>query len=81
MSMTFGALFSYIVFQLLLPAIFALSFVTFVWGGFLYLIAGTRDEELQEKGKGLMVYGFLALAVMALIAWLLDVLGIAVGGA
>lgn len=59
-----GSLVSYAVFGLFIPLFFTVSFVVFVWGALQYFIAGGHDEEAREKGKSLMFYGFLLLAVM-----------------
>ncbi len=72
--MTFGALFSYALFQLIVPLLFLLSMLTFVWGTFLVFIAGSADEELAETGKTLMLYGVVWLVLMGLVWWLLDAL-------
>lgn len=50
--------------EIVVPLIFALSFVVFVWGAFLYFIAGTHDEAGKEKGKSIMLYGILVYAGM-----------------
>ena len=65
--MTFGALLSYAAFQILIPLMFVASFVSFLWGAFLYVISGSTDEEMQEKGKAVMLYGLLAFVVMVLV--------------
>lgn len=61
--MTIGSVLSYIFFQLLVPLCFTISAVTFLWGACLYIISGSQDEELGEKGKAVMLYGLLALIV------------------
>ncbi len=66
-----GGLLSYAIFGLLIPLVFTLSFIVFVWGALQYFIAGGHDEEAREKGKSLMFYGFLVLAVMAAVGAIL----------
>lgn len=78
--MTFGELVSYVLFQLLVPLLFVLSFLTFLWGVFLVFIAGGADEELQETGYTLMLYGVVWLGLMALVWWLLSAATAGVGG-
>lgn len=46
------------------PLIFALAFVVFLWGVFQYFIAGAADEEKKEAGKSLMIYGIIGFVVM-----------------
>lgn len=59
-----GSLLSFVIFGLLIPLVFTVSFIVFIWGALQYFIAGGHDEEAREKGKSLMFYGFLVLAVM-----------------
>lgn len=48
----------------LVPAIFALAFLVFLWGMFNTFILGGGDEEKQEKGKQLMMYSIAGFVVM-----------------
>ncbi len=48
----------------LVPLIFALAFIVFLWGVFQYFIAGGSDEEAREKGKSLMIWGLIGFFVM-----------------
>src|SRR4051812_731630 len=48
----------------LVPLIFALAFIVFLWGVFQYFIAGAADEEKREGGKSLMIYGLIGFFVM-----------------
>lgn len=50
--------------NVLVPAIFALAFLVFLWGMFNTFILGGGDEEKQEKGKQLMVYSIVGFVVM-----------------
>ncbi|HYD93378.1 MAG TPA: hypothetical protein VEB18_02905 [Candidatus Paceibacterota bacterium] len=68
--MSLGALASYFVFQLLIPLIFTVIVVTFIWGVFLHFTAGA-DGELGEKGKVFMVWGLVALVIIFLLWWAL----------
>ncbi len=78
--MAFGALLSYILFQLIVPLFFLLSVLTFVWGTFMVFIAGSADEGLAETGKTLMLYGVVWLVLTMLIWWVLQAAVTAVGG-
>lgn len=78
--MSAGALFSYALFQVIVPALFLLSALAFLWGVFLVFIAGSADEELAETGKTLMLYGVVWLVIMMLVWWLLQGAVAAVGG-
>ncbi|MDB5264741.1 MAG: seg [Parcubacteria group bacterium] len=56
------------------PLVFALAFIVFIWGVFLYFIAGASDEEKQGKGKSLMLYGLIGFFVMASVWGLVNIL-------
>ncbi len=47
------------------PLIFAIAFIVFIWGIFQYFVAGGHDEEAKDKGKSLMLYGIVGIAIMA----------------
>jgi hypothetical protein len=53
--------------NVLIPLIFALALLLFLWGMFIYFIVGGGDEGQREKGKGLMVWAIIALVVMSTI--------------
>ena len=48
----------------LVPAIFALAFLVFIWGMFKFFILGGHDTEKQEEGKSLMLYAIIGFVVM-----------------
>jgi hypothetical protein len=52
--------------EYVLPALFALAVVVFLWGVFQYRIRA-YDEQAKEEGKALMFYGLLAFFVMVVI--------------
>ncbi|MEK7510910.1 MAG: pilin [Patescibacteria group bacterium] len=58
----------------LVPLIFALAFLVFIWGVFQYFIAGGHDEEKKEKGKSLMLYGLIGFFVMVSVWGLVNIL-------
>lgn len=52
--------------NVLIPFIIGIGFLTFVWGIFLFFIAGGANEESKEKGKSLMVWatvGFVLIII------------------
>lgn len=51
-----------------IPVLFALAFVVFLWGAFTTFILGANNDTAKEKGKGFMLYGIIGLFVM-LSAW------------
>ena len=48
----------------IVPLIFAVAFIVFIWGVFQYFIAGGADEEKRKKGKELVVYGLIGFVLM-----------------
>lgn len=48
----------------LVPAIFAIAFLVFLWGMFKTFILGGHDEEKQSEGKKLMVYAIAGFVIM-----------------
>ncbi len=52
----------------LIPLIFAVALLVFIWGMFLYFILGGGDEGKREQGKGLMLWSIVGF-VMMIIIW------------
>jgi len=48
----------------LVPGIFAIAFLVFIWGMFKTFILGGSDEDKQEEGKHLMMYAIAGFVVM-----------------
>lgn len=48
----------------LVPAIFAIAFLVFLWGMFQTFILGGSDEEKQKDGKALMMYAIAGFVIM-----------------
>ncbi|MEY2665650.1 MAG: hypothetical protein RLZZ480_755 [Candidatus Parcubacteria bacterium] len=48
----------------LIPFIIGIGFLFFVWGMFLYFIAGGASDESKEKGKSLMINATIAFVVI-----------------
>ena len=48
----------------LVPLIFALAFLMFLWGMFKTFILGGSDEDKQKEGKDLMLYAIIGFVVM-----------------
>lgn len=47
-----------------IPFIFAIAFIVFIWGIFMYFIAGGANEEQRDKGKQLVFWGIIGFVVM-----------------
>lgn len=59
---------------ILVPLIFAVAFIVFIWGVFLYFIAGGHNEEQQGKGKSLMLWGLIGFFLMVSVWGLVNIL-------
>jgi len=68
--------------KLLIPIMFGLAIVYFFWG-MIKFISAAGDAEKAKEGKSIMIYGVIAIAVMAslygLIAWLTGIFGVGAG--
>lgn len=56
----------------LVPLIFAIAFIVFIFGIFQYFILGGADEEKRTKGRSLMVWGMIGFFVMVSIWGILN---------
>ena len=50
--------------DVLVPVVWAIAFIVFIWGIFQYFIAGGADEEKRSQGKQLAFWGIVAFFVM-----------------
>ncbi len=57
-----------------IPLIFALALVMFIWGVVQYVI-NSDEEAKKEKGKQFMLWGIIALTVMVSVWGLVKILG------
>ena len=48
----------------LVPVIFAIAFIVFIWGVFTYFIAGGANEEKQKEGKKFIFYALIGFVLM-----------------
>ena len=58
----------------LVPLVFALAFIVFIWGVFQYFIMGGHDEEAKEKGRSLMLWGLVGFFLMVSVWGLVNIL-------
>ncbi len=69
-----GTLIISVINTVLVPVIFALAFIVFLWGAFDVFILGANSEEVKEKGKNLMLWGLIGFFVMVSIWGLVNIL-------
>lgn len=60
--------------NILVPVIFALAFIVFIWGAFQAFIVGATSDEAATKGKNLMLWGLIGFFVMVSIWGLVNIL-------
>ncbi|HEY0948157.1 MAG TPA: pilin [Candidatus Paceibacterota bacterium] len=60
--------------NVLVPLVFAIAFIVFIWGVFQYFIMGGADEEKRENGKSLMLWGIIGFFVMVSVWGLVNIL-------
>ena len=48
----------------IVPVIFAIAFIVFLWGMVQYFIMGANSEEKRAAGKNLILWGIIAFVVM-----------------
>lgn len=60
--------------NILVPVIFAIAFIVFVWGAFKTFIIGANSEDVKEEGKNLMLWGLIGFFVMVSVWGLVNIL-------
>lgn len=60
--------------NIIVPVLFAVAFIVFLWGAFNTFIVGATDEEVKEKGKSLMLWGLIGFFVMVSVWGLVNIL-------
>lgn len=58
----------------LVPVLFAVAFIVFLWGAFKTFIIGANNDTAKEEGKGFMLYGLIGFFVMVSIWGLVNIL-------
>ncbi len=60
--------------NVLVPVLFAIAFIVFLWGAFKTFILGANSDEVKEQGKNLMLYGLIGFFVMVSVWGLVNIL-------
>jgi hypothetical protein len=60
--------------NIIVPVLFAIAFIVFLWGAFRTFIVGANNEEVKENGKNLMLWGLIGFFVMVSIWGLVNIL-------
>jgi NADH:ubiquinone oxidoreductase subunit 2 (subunit N) len=70
----FGTLIINTINNILVPVLFAIAFIVFLWGAFQAFIVGSQNDTAKEKGKSLMLWGLIGFFVMVSIWGLVNIL-------
>lgn len=66
--------------ETVVPFMYALLFLAFVWGVFVYFIAGGANEEKRAQGRSLMIYAVIGLvavtALWAIVTFVYETIGL-----
>lgn len=60
--------------NVLVPVLFAVAFIVFLWGAFSAFILGANDEDKKGQGKNLMLWGLIGFFVMVSVWGLVNIL-------
>jgi len=60
--------------NILVPVLFAIAFIVFIWGAFKTFIVGANEEGVKEEGKNLMLWGLIGFFVMVSVWGLVNIL-------
>jgi hypothetical protein len=63
----------------LVPFVFAIAFLVFIWGVFRYFIFGGGDETARKAGKDLMLYAIIGFLVMVSLWGIVNILANGLG--
>ncbi|MFT7507452.1 MAG: ribose/xylose/arabinose/galactoside ABC-type transport system permease subunit [Acidimicrobiales bacterium] len=63
----------------LVPFVFTLALIVFIYGIFQYFILGGADEDSREKGKKLMLWAIIGLVVMVSVWGIVNLLSSSLG--
>ncbi|MFA5942287.1 MAG: hypothetical protein WC798_01290 [Candidatus Paceibacterota bacterium] len=60
--------------NIIVPVLFAIAFIVFLWGAFQAFILGAQDSAVKDKGKNLMLWGLIGFFVMVSVWGLVNIL-------
>lgn len=60
--------------QIIVPVLFAIAFIVFIYGVFETFILGAGNDEAKQKGKSLMLWGLIGFFVMVSVWGLVNIL-------
>ena len=60
--------------NVIVPVLFAIAFIVFIWGVFKTFVLGAGSDESKEQGKSLMLWGLIGFFVMVSVWGLVNIL-------
>ncbi len=57
-----------------IPVIFTLAFLVFIWGLYKYFIWGAENDEERAKGRRFLLWGLLGMALLLSVWGVLNLL-------
>ncbi|MFZ3043588.1 MAG: hypothetical protein WA058_00550 [Minisyncoccia bacterium] len=60
--------------NILVPVLFAIAFLVFLWGAFQAFIVGANSPDVKAKGQNLMLWGLIGFFVMVSVWGLVNIL-------
>jgi Type IV secretion system pilin len=60
--------------NVIVPVLFALAFIVFLWGAFTTFILGATSDDAKDKGRNLMLWSLVGFFVMVSIWGLVNIL-------
>jgi hypothetical protein len=60
--------------NIIVPVLFAVAFIVFLWGAFEAFILGANSDDVKVKGKNLMLWGLIGFFVMVSVWGLVNIL-------
>ena len=65
--------------DVLVPLVFAVALLVFLWGVFNYFILGGGDESKREQGRSLMLYAIIGFVLMITIFGIVNLISSGLG--
>ncbi len=60
--------------NVIVPVLFAVAFIVFLWGAFQTFILGAQSDDVKQKGKNHMLWGLIGFFVMVSVWGLVNIL-------
>lgn len=60
--------------NIIVPVLFAIAFIVFLWGAFETFILGANNTDVKDRGKNLMLWGLIGFFVMVSVWGLVNIL-------